>query len=98
MNNFDPDLLPVSLGQQSLVDGPVSHISRSHSSCSADTCRHEAPTVYTQLSYLDSPRSTSSNGFHGSRRKGERLVFCVVEDAFSGVGFESGFALVWMRV
>ncbi|XP_042873983.1 uncharacterized protein LOC122254380 [Penaeus japonicus] len=82
---------------QSLVDGPVSHISRSHSSCSADTCRHEAPTVYTQLSYLDSPRSTSSNGFHGSRRKvgGELstkhwwlvgLVFLVAATAGVGVG------------
>ncbi|XP_063584678.1 dipeptidase 1-like [Penaeus indicus] len=94
---LDTDLLPASLGQQSLVDGPVSHISRSHSSCSADTCRHEAPTVYTQLSYLDSPRSTSSNGFHGSRRKvgGELstkhwwlvgLVFLVAATAGVGVG------------
>ncbi|XP_064090829.1 uncharacterized protein LOC135204613 [Macrobrachium nipponense] len=82
---------------QSLVDGRVSHISRSHSSCSVDTCRHDPPTVYTQLSYLDSPRSTSSNGFTHRRKAvggelGTRhwwlvgLVFLVAVTAGVGVG------------
>ncbi|XP_071538215.1 dipeptidase 1-like [Panulirus ornatus] len=82
----------------SLVEGcpAVSHISRSHSSCSADTCRHDPSTVYTQLSYLDSPRSNSSNGFATRRKAGGELsnrhwwlvglVFLVAATAGVGVG------------
>ncbi|KAK8397366.1 hypothetical protein O3P69_004823 [Scylla paramamosain] len=82
----------------SLLEGcpAVSHISVSHSSCSAETCRHESSTVYTQLSYLDSPRSNSSNGFANRRKVGGELstrhwwlmglVFLVAAAAGVGVG------------
>ncbi|XP_050696729.1 dipeptidase 1-like [Eriocheir sinensis] len=90
--------------RQSLLEGgcpAVSHISRSHSSCSAETCRHDPSTVYTQLSYLDSPRSTSSNGFANRRKVGGELstrhwwlvglVFLVAAAAGVGVGVPLAF-------
>ncbi|CAL4206089.1 unnamed protein product, partial [Meganyctiphanes norvegica] len=75
----------------------VAHISHSGAGCGSSGCsRRDPPSVYTQLSYLDSPRSTSSNGFPARRKvPGELtprhwwlvgLVFMVAATAGVGVG------------